>query len=203
MKTKSLLLLMAFILLLAPAGCIFSPDDGDDTGTPTPGTDIPFAGSEDILMTNFRTAYENMDFDTYRDLLHPDFITILQTSTQEEFPDVGATLDLSEELRIAERMFTGDPVNDPNGNLVPGISSISFQNFDQDVTWADSQPSDVIPNARFALYQVVFLFDRPGFSTLRVEGQIKFYVSGRDSLHAGRNQTYWQMVGQQDLTDSE
>ncbi len=200
--TKFLLLLAAVALLIVPAGCIFSPDDDDGGETPPPKPTIPPAFSEDQLMANFRTAYEDMDYDIFEDLLHPDFITILQNSTIQEFPDVGTTLDRSEELRIHQRMFSGQPVTDPDGALVQAISSISFDIFEQQVTWADSQPNDVIPNARFSLYDVTFLFDRPGASTLKVVGQIKFYASGRDTVVGGVAKTYWEMVGQQDLTNS-
>lgn len=203
MKTKSLLLLVVAAAMLAMGtGCIFSPDQPPNDIPPRPGTTVPFAGSEDVLMDNFRLAYETMDFNIYRDMLHPDFITLLQASTTSQFPDVGTTLDVSEELRIAERMFSGNALTDPVGNLVPGISNISFDLFQQNGTWADTGPNDVVPNARFALYDVVFLFDRTGDSTLRVQGQIKFFVTSRDSLHNGVDRAYWQMLGQQDLTDS-
>jgi hypothetical protein len=202
MKMKSLFLLGVLALLVAPAGCIFSPDDGEEGGGGGGQDQIPFAGTEDQLMANFRTAYEDMDYNIFKDMLHPDYITLLQESTQQEFPDVGPTLDVAEELRIHQRMFAGQPVTDPDGVLVPGISSINFGTYEQQGTWATSPPNDVIPNARFSLYQVIFEFDRPGYSTLKVEGQIKFYVAGRDSFHNGANRTYWQMIGQQDLTNS-
>jgi len=125
---------------------------------------LPVATSENILMENFRTAYESMDFGTYRDMLLPGFLTFLQTATTAQFPDV---------------LF--QPAS----------------------PWTYSGPNDVIPNARFALYAVVFLFDRGANSTLRVQGQIKFYVTSRDSLHNGVHQPYWSMSGQQDLTDSQ
>lgn len=162
---------------------------------------LPFTGSEDQLMQNFRTTYEDMNFDTMAELLHSDFITILQSSTIQEFPDVGTTLDLAEELRIAERMFSGQPVTDPDGALVQAISQIGFLIFEQQGTWATTPPTDVIPDARSALFDVIILFERPGASTLKVEGAIKFYAVGRDSFHDGSMQTYWQMVGQQDLTN--
>jgi len=201
MNKKSLLLLVAFVLLIAPAGCIFSPDDGDDDQIkPGPESQLPFAGSEDLLMTNFRTVYEDMDFNSYRDMLHPDYKMILQPSTTTLYPDVGTSLDLEEDLRITERMFSGEPLTDPNGELVPGISSISFDQLEQQGTWATSPSNDVIPNARFGLFEVIFRFERPGHSTLMVQGQIKFYVAGRDSFHEGADRTYWQIIGQQDLT---
>jgi hypothetical protein len=202
MKTKSFLLLAALFLLIAPAGCIFSPDEGDGGGGGGGGTTgLPFPGSEDQLMRNFRTVYETMEFNGYRDMLHPDFITLLQPATQEEFPDVGPTLDREEELLIGERMFSGQAITNSKGDLVPGISAISFEIFEQQGDWATSQPNDVIPNARFAQFEVTFLFDRQGNSTLRVDGLIKFYVTGRDSVVNGVTKTYWQMRGQQDLTN--
>ena len=203
MKPKIYLLLAAFALLIAPAGCIFSPDD--DTGdkpTPKP-VELPFPGSPDVLMQNFQTIYETRDFDEYRKIMHPDFLTILQDETIQDFPDVGETLDVNEELRIHERMFSGEAVTDPNGNLVPGVANISFSRFINLTTWAVSPPTDIIPNAEWALYDVEFLFDRgQTFSTLKVEGTIKFYVTSRDSMHLGSLRQYYQMIGQVDLTSS-
>jgi len=205
MKSRSFWPLAAVVIMsIMATGCIFSPDPGDNGGGGGGGggTTVPFASSEDILMENFRLAYETMDFNIYRDMLDRRFLTFLQTSTTAQFPDVGTTLDVAEELRIAERMFSGNALTDPLGALVPGISNISFDLFQQNGTWTDTGVNDVVPNASFALYDVVFLFDRGANSTLRVQGQIKFYVTSRDSLHNGVHRPYWQMIGQQDLTDS-
>ncbi len=52
-----------------------------------------------------------------------------------------------------------------------------------------------------APYEVEFLFDRgQEFSSLRVQGRIKFYVTSRDSLHEDVLRQYYQMIGQVDLT---
>lgn len=170
-------------------------DDGNSVG-------LPFPDSPEVLMANFWTIYETMDYYEFRKILHPDFLTILQEETTEEFPDVGTTLDVNEELRIHERMFSGDAVTDPNGNLVPGVTGISFSRFIPLDAWYDSPPHDIIPNAEWAPYDVEFLFDRgPSFSTLKVEGTIKFYVTSRDSLHQGSLRQYYQMIGQVDLTN--
>jgi hypothetical protein len=203
MKLKSFLLLAALALLLAPAGCIFSPDDDPEPKPEPKPIELPFPGSPDVLMQNFQTIYETRDFDEYQKIMHPDFLTILQDETIQDFPDVGETLDVNEELRIHQRMFSGDPVTDPNGDLVPGVASISFSRFINLETWAVSPPTDIIPNAEWALYDVEFLFDRgQTFSTLKVEGTIKFYVTSRDSTHLGSDRQYYQMIGQVDLTSS-
>lgn len=203
MRLKSFLLLAALALLLAPAGCIFSPDDDPEPKPEPKPIELPFPGSPDVLMQNFQTIYETRDFDEYQKIMHPDFLTILQDETIQDFPDVGETLDVNEELRIHQRMFSGDPVTDPNGDLVPGVANISFSRFINLETWAVSPPTDIIPNAEWALYDVEFLFDRgQTFSTLKVEGTIKFYVTSRDSMHLGSLRQYYQMIGQVDLTSS-
>jgi hypothetical protein len=203
MKLKSFLLLAAFALLIAPAGCIFSPDDDPEPAPTKPPVELPFPGSPSVLMQNFQTIYETRDFNEYRKIMHPDYLTILQQETIDEFPDVGETLDVNEELRIHERMFSGEAVTDPNGDLVPGVANISFSRFIPLDTWAVSPPTDIIPNAEWALYDVEFLFDRgQTYSTLKVQGTIKFYVTSRDSMHQGSLRQFYQMIGQVDLTSS-
>lgn len=164
---------------------------------------LPFAGSEVQLMENFRTVYESMDADLLATMLHPDHLFYLQPSTQEEYPDIGPVFDLAAELRIAERMFGGAPVIDPNGNLVAGVGVITFMLFVQQTAWVDTQANDVIANARTAIYDVIFLLDRPGHSTLKPTGQMKFYAVSRDSLHEGVVQPYFELIGQQDFTASK
>lgn len=202
MKSKFFLLLAAFALLIAPAGCIFSPDDEGEGGDTPPPKELPWPGSADILMENFQTIYETMDFNEYRKIMHPDFLTILQETTTEEFPDVGTTLDVNEELRIHERMFSGEALEDPNGVFVPGVASISFSKFRALDTWALSPQDDPIPNALWAPFEVDFLFDRgQNFSTLKVAGVIKFYVTSKDSVYQGNDVKYFQMIGQDDRTN--
>ena len=163
---------------------------------------LPFPGSPDQLMANFRTVYETMDFYGYLHILHPEFLTILQEQTIVEFPDVGTTLDVNEELRIHERMFSGEMVTDPDGLYVPGLSYVSFNVFRALDTWVLSPGNDIIPNTMWAPYDVEIFFSRgPQYSTLKVEGAIKFYVASRDSMHEGTLKQYYEMRGQVDLTN--
>jgi hypothetical protein len=203
MNPKFFLLLAAFALCIAPAGCIFSPDDDPTPPVIEPPPELPFPGSPDVLMQNFQTIYETRDYDEYRKIMHPNFLTILQDATVQEFPDVGTTLDVTEELKIHERMFSGDAVTDPDGELVPGVLAIDFNNFRALDDWKVSPSDDIIPDAQWAPFEVVFLFDRgQNYSTLKVEGTIKFYVTSRDSTHQGTVKKYHQMIGQVDLTSS-
>lgn len=199
---RILLLTMAVALLSATAGCIFSPDDGGGDIPPPPPKTLEFPGDPATLMKNFQVIYEDRNIDWYRDMLHPDYQTILQEETQEAFPDVGETLDIDEELRIHERMFSGDDLTDPTtGALVPGVILISFGKLDPLDDWQVSPADDPIPNAQFTTYDVEFLFDRGQVHTsISVKGQIRFYVTSRDSFHEGADRQYYQMVGQVDLT---
>jgi len=200
MMKKSVLMMGLVCLLLVPVGCIFSPKDDPDPG-PNGETGLPFPGTPDQLMENFKTIYETMDIEGYRNLLHPDYLTILKPSTTQEFPEVGETLDYTEEVRIATNMFSGAPGHDAQGGLKAPISSIAFQEPEQLTSWEPSPPDDPIPNAQSALYNVLFEFNRAGDKTIQVTGQIKFYITARDSLYQGAVKPYYQMIGQWDLTN--
>lgn len=204
LKTKYLLLLVLSLALTAGGGCIFSPGDdgceGPDCGEPP--VVRPWPDTPDKLMANFQAIYEDMDFADFVQMLHPQYVTFLQQSTIDAFPDVGTTLDLEEELRIHERMFSKQDVTDPEGNLVPGVQSIDFQIFQRQGAWTVSPANDQIPNAEYALYDAVFEFDRgAGHTILKVQGAIKFYVVARDSLVNGVPKPYYRMRGQVDLTN--
>lgn len=204
LNAKKLMLLLLALTLVAAGGCIFSPEPDkpcEGCGTEPP---LPFPDTADKLMTNFQTVYEQMDFANLAKMLHPQYVTILQESTYNQFPDVGTTLDLEEELRIHERMFSKQDQTDPDGILVPGVQSIAFQTFERQGVWSVSPANDQIPNAEFALYDVVFLFDRgAGHTILKVQGAIKFYVDKRDSVVSGVTKPYYQMRGQVDLTNDQ
>lgn len=202
LKTKNLWMLLLSLALLAAGGCIFSPDP-EPPCTNCGGTEeIVFPDTADKLMANFKVVYENMDFPEFAKMLDPNYVTILQESTYNQFPDVGQTLDLEEELYIHNRMFSGQDQTDPDGNLVAGIQSISFQTFEKKTAWAESPPNDQIPNADFALFDVVFEFNRgQDHNILKVTGEIKFYVTHRDSVVGELTRPYYQMRGQVDLTD--
>lgn len=202
LRTNKLGLLVLILLLAAAGGCIFSPDPVPPCTDCTPEPTIQFPDSEDKLMANFQYIYETMDIDEFRKMLHPDYVTLLQQSTRNTFPDVGERLELEEELRIHERMFSKQDVTDPAGELVAAVQTIQFMTFQRVGVWATSPANDPIPNARNALYSVQFLFDRgQNYSTLKVTGNIRFYAVSRDSLVGGVPKPYFRMRGQADLTD--
>ena len=157
----------------------------------------------DALMADFMYTYETMDPERLARLTDPQSFIILQASTTATFPDVGEFLDRAEQAQISSRMFSRQDVTDPNGNLVPGIQTIQFQTFQRVGSWGTSLPGDVIPNTECALYSVQVLFDRgQSYSTMKVTGNIRFYVSHRDSTYNGETYPFYQIIGQVDLTDS-
>ena len=103
------------IALLMVLGALFLCSCSDDDVVEPPIDVIPIIIpiSEAQLMSNFRTAYEDRDVQTLTSLMHPDFLTVLQLPTIAQFPDLGPTLDRTEEIRIAQRMFSGSPTPAP------------------------------------------------------------------------------------------
>ncbi len=165
-------------------------------------TRLPFPDSPEKLMANFQTIYETMQVYDYLRTMHPDFLTILQQETTDEFPDVGTTLSRYEEQNVHKRMFSTQAVTDPQGNLVPGVQAIVFDVFQQMAPWETTDPDGLFPDAFWAPYQVSILWDRgQNFSTMRVEGVINFYVVSRDFEYKDEAGQFFQMIGQLDLTN--
>ena len=160
-----------------------------------------FPDTPDKLLTNLMTVYERLDFAGLRSLLTADHVTLLQTATQAQFPTLGDRLELAEELRCHERLFGRRDVFDSLGTRIPAIEAIMFQTFARQADWAPSEAWDPIPNTTCAVYDVGVLWDRgEGRSLLTTQGQIRFYVTARDSLVNGVTKPYYRLRGQMDLT---
>ncbi len=202
MIKKSLLMMGLVGLLLVPTGCIFSPDKSNDIVNRGGGIELVFPDTPSKLMENFTAIYTNMDIEGYRDLLAPGYKTILKPSTTSEFPEVGTELDYSEEIQIQTNMFSGNPGHDANGEQTNPISSIFFEPPVPQTDWEITPATDPhFPGALNALYNVLFEFNRAADKTLQVTGQIRFYITSKDSLYNGAVRPYYQMLGQEDLTN--
>lgn len=197
-SVRSLLALSLSAALVCLAGC--SDDEVSPEPPPVVESPYPFPGSEDQLLANFRSAYEALDAAGVTQMLRGDSVTFLQANTQLEFPELGPTLDYAEEVRCAARMLGGKSVTDPDSSLVAGISSITFQTFERQGEWYTTSAAEPIVRARAATYFVTLLCDRPMYPTLKSNGQITFFAASRDSFHDGASRSYWQLVGQLDLT---
>ena len=193
MNVKRFLMLTALVLLLAPAGCIFSPDNGTDP--PPKGDPLPPALTREQAMTNFQTVYEKMDYTGYLTVIDPSFKIYLTTDTIQEFGLPQDYFDYDEESRIAQNMFSGNAITRPNGDIVPGIVGIDFVTFFAEDGWVQTQPDDRIPDAWRAPFRVDIIFHQ-GSRDVRVQGKIHFYLK---EIEADGGTTY-RMVGQVDET---
>ncbi len=199
MNAKRILMLLAVVLLIVPAGCIFSPDDGD--GKPPVGKTLPFANSPEQLMQNFQTVYEEMDIDGYREVIDPNFVIYLSQETINEYSLPREFFDYDEEVLITERMFSGNAITRPNGDIIPGIVRIQFNVFQAEAAWAVSPADHRIPNALWAPFRVDFTIDQ-GTRALDIKGIIEFYLRSEQVEHQGRLQTRYRMIGQVDYTNT-
>lgn len=187
----------------APANATLSLTDGA-TATFTGAyavTGMIFPDTPDKMMQNFQVMYETMNVAELEPLLSADYAMYLQQDTVDTFPDLGPTLDVAEEQRIHERMFSGHDVTDPDGYLVPGVMSITFQTFVRQGAWVESAPGDVIPGTPRAVYDVVILMNRgPTQTTLKTQGSLVMYAVSQDSMVDGVATAYYRMRGMADLT---
>ena len=199
MKLKNLLLMfMVIALFIAPAGCIFSPDDGGDGGGDDTG--LPWASTPDILMSNYRIVYTEMLIDEFTEMLHKDYKTILLSETLEDWGEAADFyFDYTAEVEIHTKMFRGDPGLDSQGNPVHPIDSIVVDLLENQGTW-DPIPQDDIDfggmEGKWANYRVNLQFFNADLShKFEVHQQINFYVV--PVVENGRNK--YLMLGQRGL----
>lgn len=164
-------------------------------------TGMIFPDTPDKLMQNFQAMYTSMNVAALAPMLHPQYAMILQQSTYLQFPSLGTTLDVAEEQRIHERMFTGQDLTDPDGYLIPGVEEISFWTFERQGAWTTSPPTDMIPDTLYGLFDVVIIVDRgSGYTYLKAQGALKVYVAAADTVVGGQTLPYHRMRGLVDLT---
>jgi len=173
----------------------------DDTVSVAAVYGAPFADSADQAVENLRTSYVYMRIEFLESVVAPGYLSFLQEVTRNQFGYVGATLNAGQELMSAEHIFGGQPITNSNGNLMPGVSSIQFPVLNRVSDWVVAGPGERLPGAFASTYEVAIDLNRPGYSTLRVRGEIRFYAVSRDSLVAGEVRQHWKLIGQDDLTD--
>jgi len=179
------------------AGC-----NDDDPVRVVPDPDPPIGPeSPGELVAQFQTVYEARDLDNYLALLDPEFLMLLNDETIIDFPDVGTTLDFTQEEQIHKRMFSGENLEDPNGDFVPGIKGIGFLEFRALAEWLPSDDEDNFPGTVWAPFELDLLFDRgQQFSTLKVEGMVKIHARAHETEVDGTTIAYYLLAGIVDLT---
>jgi len=164
---------------------------------------LPFAGTPDQVVANFRTAYEMLAVDHLDDLTGSFFRMELQQTTIDRYPAVGPTVNSFEESVIHRRMFSGREFVNDEQEVLPPVAAVEFQVLDRSQDWEETMGFP-FQNTLMAHYDVDILFHRGDeLSTLRTRGQIRFHVAGRDSFYEGEDRTFYEMVGQVDLTTED
>ncbi len=194
MKLKNLLLLFAILALLVGAtGCIFSPEEGEET--PEPVDTLPPATNTDILMSNFEKIYEGMLYDEYEKMLHPSYKTILLQETIDDWENSGTPLDQdyfdrTVELEIHHKIFDNLTGVDEDGDSVDPIESINVLVLDKQGTWTVVEDSDENFGGLGAYYNQyeVFIHFEQSDKRFEVHQNVDFFVVQVNGI--------WKMVGQ-------
>ena len=195
MRWRFLLVTTLATALVFTGGCLFSPENDEEQREKPPATEYPWPGSPEQLMANFSTAYSEMDINQYREILHPDFIfKFLATDLEQIEVPGGDRWFRVDELESTTKMFNGSPGWDGE-NTVPGISDITFELFDQDGVWGETDDNVDFPGTQRAVYNVQVSFLRAGNATIQVKGQALFYVTAKDSTNGGLPAQYYQLQG--------
>ncbi len=174
---RALLPLALSVLLLFSSGCgIFSPDESKEAPPPVSG-DFEPATSPEILMENFKKAWEQMSIVEYEKLLATDFQFFFDPDDGlEEF--LGASWDRTHEIGAATKMFSNQPGADPKtGDPIPPILSIRFTTFDKLTDWAEPPAEPLYEGTIRARYKVAIQVTYQGEGSYsNVTGDNDFYV---------------------------
>jgi hypothetical protein len=194
--TRRLVIFVACALLLTVAAC----KDNDDPVAPhTPADTLPFPDTPDQLMANFKTAYAGMDLVPYRDeVLNPDYAFILQDATREEFGLPDNIFDHADEIRIAGKMFSGQP-----NSLGQVFSAIEVQSLHPQGAWlavAEDDPYFGGVGALVCDFNVLIYFNVRGDFRYEIRGDQLFYVVADTVLHDGVMTPRFSLRGQLDQT---
>jgi hypothetical protein len=157
--------------------------------------DAIFPDSEDRLLINYLYAYENQVLQTYADGLGAGFRFLFRQTDIENLSLPSDRWLRDEDLAGTANMFA----DQPSGGEPP-VSVIAFEQFDALTLWSDATDPE-FPGARRRLFQVNLRVVRPGSTTLLIAGQEEFFAAVRDSLlPGGASRSYWELVGQRDMT---
>jgi len=188
-----------FILLLILGGTVGCMHQDGMVETEPPLKYV-FPETPDDLMTNFVTAYTTRDAVGYADLLHEDFIFSFQAC---DVAKLGLSKDhftREDEIQTARNMFSGRDYHKSNGQVVPAITEIRFERWEQLEPWHPAEESAAADVMRINMVCRVVL-ERGRASTIEVAGQSVFYavpavLEVRDAIF----REGYKMVGWVDLT---
>ncbi len=188
MKSNKLLLALGLIVLIAQAGCIFSPDDDNTGPTDPPEDEYPFPESANQLMLNFQAIHSAMDFTNYREILDDEYKFIMLPETVHEIGHPQDYLTREEDLDGAENMF----------NAISEFEMI----LTGEGSWErESESHEYFPGAERRVYGMhAELFDPNSGTRYIVDGLVTFYVSSTLVDVEGVETPMYKLLGQHDHT---
>lgn len=203
-KLASRYLLFAIALVFGPAGC-FTEDQTDPAAEPPvslPPTEPP--PSADAAVSAFRYAYANRDFESYRALLHPDYYFTFTMHGWPHMPVEPITyyLDRASDLQITAHLFSGEPVQNYTGEIVPGIDQIVWHRLTPVGSWR--QDREAWPVTRYKrLFQIKIEFRTSAGYSLFVYGHHMFVVARTRATIDGQPREFWQIHEMKDLIECD
>ena len=173
--------LFLFLVAALIAGCgIFSPDQSKPTDQPPVNVDFPPATTPDILMANFKNAWEQRTIVEYEKVLDDQFQFFLAPKDYQDLQQFNfdPSWDRTAELKSVTAMFKGDGGFDLVNNVaIPPILSIEFTTFAKIIDWSDPGSDPLYAGTLKARYKVGISVSFQGVEqkTL-VTGDNDFYV---------------------------
>jgi len=171
--------LLLFLVAALGVGCgVFSPDESKppDNGGGGGGTFVA-PTTPDLLMQNFKNAWEQRSIVEYEKLLDDQFLFFFAPSDGlKDF--VGDSWGTTEELKSAGAMFRGDAGFDLiTEETIPPILSIEFTTFAKIIDWSNPGSDPLYEGTLKARYKVGIRVTFQGVSqTTLVTGDNDFYV---------------------------
>ena len=191
----SLIILLALVILAA--GC--SDDDETTTQPEAWSSALPPTSSQATLMDNYVAIYQDMLPRELEYLLHPDYRTVVQAATIQDWaasenPVTSGFFDRSTEIQIHENIFGGRMGLHPSGQEVPPVVGISVEAMTGLGSWAAISPEDEDfgdHEGYQRAYALLIILLTPDQFMFRVQQNVHFYVAPVEE----EGQQVWKLLG--------
>jgi len=181
----TMILLISLLLggALALSGCSDDPTDPDS------GPNLP-ARSPEQWVTLYVMALAQRDADGYEALLAEEFVCHIDTAQVSYQGLLSNYLTRDEMVGAVQNIFSGQPVDNGQGEFRTAITGLRFDQVIQLTDWIEADDTTPYPGARVADFQIDLLLERASPSTpLPVAGRQRFYVAER-TLPGGQDTSY-------------
>lgn len=198
-RTKGSWIVSALLLFVVfGSGCLFSTPEKDEGQTPYVYLDYT---TVENLVDNFQAAWQKRNIQEYREkiLFSNTWATPVDENDYQEFefyfldPDApgipGESWLYGDEIESVEGMFLGNPGENPNGDVIPGVRDIELT-LTQSFPWTDwngGSAGEVLGDpcpagTKYALFDTDMLVTLKGnigetdINGFQVNGRLQFYA---------------------------